>query len=61
MFISIKKYLQIWKAIATLANRPHLQEIVENPDGTVIFVFVQNGKVFKLIGEGTFEDRGLLN
>ena len=51
MFISIRKYIQIWKAIAALASRPYVQEIIENTDGTVTFVFVQNGKIFNFIAE----------
>lgn len=58
MFVSIKKYLQLLKAIVMLVNRPYLQEIVENDDGTVTFVFVQNGKLYNFIAErGDIEER----
>lgn len=58
MFISIKKYAQLLKAIMMLANRPYLQQIIENTDGTVTFVFVQNGKVYNFIAErGDIEER----
>ena len=46
MFISIKKYAQIIKAIATLASRPYLARIVDNADGTITFIFVQDDKTY---------------
>lgn len=49
MFISIKKYYQLLKAIATLANRPYLSQIIENPDGSTTLEFVQGEKVYQFI------------
>ena len=60
MFISIKKYVEICRAISALARRPYLQRIVENDDGTVMFEFVQNGKVYKFFAikdEIEYEER----
>ena len=49
MWLSVKKYCQILKALATLANRPYLQAVRDNGDGTVTFEFVQGGKVYLLV------------
>ena len=51
MWQSIKKYFLILKTLKTLADRPYLAEIEENPDGTIIFSFVQKGKVFRFMAE----------
>lgn len=58
MFISVKKYYQIIKAIATLANRPYLQAIRENTDGTVVLEFVQGDKTYQfIVGDPEIEER----
>ena len=46
MFKTIKKYAQLLRAIAILAERPYLLRIVENPDQTLTFDFVQDNKVY---------------
>lgn len=51
MWLSVKKYCQILKALATLASRPYLQAIRDNSDGTVTFEFVQGGKVYLLVAD----------
>lgn len=51
MWLSIKKYAVILKALKTLADRPYLAAIEENPDGTVTFNFVQGDKIYKFITE----------
>lgn len=51
MWLSIKKYFLILKTLKTLADRPYLAEIEENPDGTVTFNFVQDDKVYRFITE----------
>ena len=61
MFISIKKYIQIWKAIAMLANRPYLSQIIENPDGTVTFEFVQNNKIYRYLAVKEEIEERILN
>lgn len=61
MFISVKKYCQILKALATLANRPYLQAIRDNGDGTVTFEFVQGGKVYIFIAERIDTEDRILN
>ena len=61
MFISVKKYAQILKALATLASRPYLQAIRDNGDGTVTFEFVQGDKVYMLVAESHTQYNKLLN
>lgn len=61
MFISIKKYCQILKALATLASRPYLQAIRDNGDGTVTFEFVQGGKVYILVADSVDNVERILN
>lgn len=61
MFVSIKKYLQLLKALQMLVNRPYLQQIVENADGTITFVFVQNGKIYNFIAEREEIEERILN
>lgn len=61
MWLSVKKYAQILKALATLANRPYLQAIRDNGDGTVTFEFVQNGKVYIFIAERIDVEDRILN
>jgi hypothetical protein len=51
MWLSIKKYFLILKTLKTLADRPYLAKIEENPDGTVTFNFVQDDKVYRFITE----------
>lgn len=60
MFISIKKYYQLLKAIATLANRPYLSRIVDNPDGSTILEFVQGEKIYQFVIPGDEYDRRTL-
>lgn len=47
MWLSIKKYALILKALKTLADRPYLASVDENDDGTVTFNFVQGDKIYK--------------
>ena len=47
MWLSVRKYVQIIKALSTLLSRPYLSEIVENPDGTITFSFVQGNKTYR--------------
>lgn len=47
MWLSIKKYALIIKALKTLADRPYLVQIDENPDGTITFNFVQGDKIYR--------------
>lgn len=61
MFISIKKYIEIWKAIITLAKRPYISQIVENPDGTVIFEFVQDNKIYRYMAVKEEIEERILN
>lgn len=61
MFVSIKKYLQLLKAIVMLVNRPYLQAIRDNDDGTVTFEFVQDGKVYMFIAERIDVEERMLN
>ena len=51
MWLSIKKYALIIKALNTLADRPYLTQIDENPDGTVTFNFVQGDKIYRFVTE----------
>ena len=44
-----------------LVNRPYLQQIVENADGTVTFVFVQGDKVYNFIAEREVIEERILN
>lgn len=58
MWLSVKKYYQIIKAIAVLANRPYLQAIRENTDGTVVLEFVQGDKTYQfIVGDADIEER----
>lgn len=62
MWLSIKKYALIIKALATLADRPYLAQIDENDDGTVTFNFVQGDKIYKFVTErAEFENERVLN
>lgn len=61
MFLSVKKYAQILKALATLASRPYLQAIRDNGDGTVTFEFVQGGKVYLLVADSVGAEDRMLN
>jgi hypothetical protein len=61
MFISIKKYLQLLKALQMLVNRPYLQAIRDNGDGTITFEFVQDGKVYIFIAERIDLEERILN
>ncbi|MBQ8677216.1 MAG: hypothetical protein IJ529_01960 [Alphaproteobacteria bacterium] len=47
MWLSIKKYALIIKALSTLADRPYLAQVDENDDGTVTFNFVQGDKIYR--------------
>ena len=47
MWLSIKKYALIIKALSTLADRPYLASVDENDDGTVTFNFVQGDKIYR--------------
>lgn len=49
MWLSVKKYYQLLKAIAALASRPYLSRIVENADGSTTLEFVQGEKVYQFI------------
>jgi hypothetical protein len=49
MFISIKKYYEIVKALKILLSRPYLAKIIDNEDGTVMFEFVQGNKVYNFV------------
>lgn len=51
MWLSIKKYALIIKALSTLADRPYLAQVDENDDGTVSFNFVQGDKVYRFVTE----------
>ena len=61
MFISIKKYIEIWNAIITLAKRPYLSQIIENPDGTVTFEFVQGEKIYRYLAVKEEIEERILN
>lgn len=47
MWLSIKKYSLIIKALSTLADRPYLAQVDENDDGTITFNFVQGDKIYR--------------
>ena len=61
MWLSVKKYVLILKSLAVLANRPYLQRIVENADGTVTFEFVQGDKIYKFIAANADEIERVIN
>ena len=61
MFLSVKKYVLILKSLAVLANRPYLQRIVENADGTITFEFVQGDKIYKFIAANSDYVERILN
>jgi len=44
-----------------LVNRPYLQAIRDNGDGTVTFEFVQDGKVYMFIAERIDAEDRILN
>lgn len=49
MFISVKKYYEIIKALKILFSRPYLSKITDNGDGTVVFEFVEGEKVYNFV------------
>lgn len=61
MWLSIKKYALILKALKTLADRPYLAQVDENPDGTVVFNFVQGDKVYRFVTEQAEIEGRVLN
>lgn len=61
MWLSIKKYMLILKTLKTLADRPYLAAIEENPDGTVTFNFVQGDRVYKFVTEQAESEWRVLN